>query len=600
MNLARIAASQPASDPPARSVAAERAEATSKPAAATSTPADNTGETSNSATSAPRTKVHRVIVPVDDQRRPAGDKYYIPQELYSQLYRQAASASGQPKGWLITRGFYEGTLARDPVSGRFTLAQLKANFDVEVSQPNVRVQLPFAIEGGVNPIVAARLEGRSVTPQWSADGTSLVIGPLAPDRYRIEFDLRPQQQSEVSASGFDLAIPALAGATFELVLPADAPVIEVPSAIGPVEVRKNRGKLFAQLGPSNRLTVRWPTAGLAELAGANLEVEELIWAKVGPGTTVLDARFKYRVLEGRVARLRVLADPRLRLLPPATQRLISAIHTVPGDPQKIEFELRSPSAMKWCWTCHSWSPAPPAWAIWACRGSNRSAPERRKGGWRFPSIRACNTRFKRAKTPKSSTCRNSWPRGRRGQQTAGCLPNSTRPVDVGAGHRTGATHHRGRADADGEHGPQPGSHPIRRAADDCRRIPVSGRIALPPSLAVEQISLLEDGVQRVARWSVDASGRATVFLTAPVNGRQLLTLRGQLDGLNSGAVELPNFELQSATIKKREFRLYRQPAVLAKVKPAEGLARSTPRHALPRALVRWWEISCARTALRRR
>src|SRR5207302_7871115 len=92
------------------------------------------------------------------------------------------------------------------------------------------------------------------------------------------------------------------------------------------------------------LAVRWPAANGADSA-ANLEVEELLWLKVQPGSMVVDARFKFRVLDGRVRQVRLLADPRLQLLPlPKDDSPISQVHALPGDPSTINVELSHPEA----------------------------------------------------------------------------------------------------------------------------------------------------------------------------------------------------------------------------------------------------------------
>ena len=285
--------------------------------------------------------IYRVIVPIDAKRQPLGDKLYVPAELYRELLRQSAAAAGRPKGWLITRGTYEGSLARDPVTTRLAAARLKATYDLQVLQAGSAIRLPLERAGAGGTVVAARLEGREIALQWNDKGNELLLGPLAADHYRLEIDFEPLVQTYVTTAGFDLAIPPLAGATLELGVPADAAAIELPSACGRTEWQRERGKLVAQLGPTDRLAIRWPLAGAAEGAAANLEVDELVWVKIRPGTTIIDARFKYRVLAGRVGRVELVTDPRLRLLPGPVDERITA-HTVPGDPQRIEFELARP------------------------------------------------------------------------------------------------------------------------------------------------------------------------------------------------------------------------------------------------------------------
>src|SRR5262249_50042109 len=138
-------------------------------------------------------------------------------------------------------------------------------------------------------------------------------------------------------------IPPMTGATLELALPADAPRLEVFTARGEVRPQADQLGLVAQLGATDRLGVRWPVGIGAEGSAPKLEVDELIWVKVRPGTTVLDARFKFRGLAGRTQQIRLLTDPRLRLLP-STSADAPRAHTIPGDPQKIDLELPETTA----------------------------------------------------------------------------------------------------------------------------------------------------------------------------------------------------------------------------------------------------------------
>ena len=50
------------------------------------------------------------------------------------------------------------------------------------------------------------------------------------------------------------------------------------------------------------------------------------------------------------------------------------------------------------------------------------------------------------------------------------------------------------------------------------------RLKVPPTLAVEQVSVLDGGLQRVARWTQDAQGTVSVFLTGPLAGPHTLEL----------------------------------------------------------------------------
>ncbi len=515
----------------------------------------------------PSAPIHRVLVPTDEQQNPVGGKYYVPEELYRQLHRLAASASGQQNDWLITRGVYQGTLARDAVNHRLGLTHLTAHFDLHVFQSNAQVQLPLAREGMAKTIVGARLEGRPIPIAWNAAGDALVVGTMLADRYRLELDLQPPLQADASGAGFDMAIPPLPNATLELTFPADGPTIELPTARGQIRVQKERGELSAQLGSSDRLAVRWPV-GVGLGAAPNLEVEELIWVKVRPGTTMLDAKFKYRVLGGRVQQIRLLTDPRLRLLPSTSpESPVAAVHTIPGDPQRIDLELARPVSDQ-------------VVVDLSFLVTNTSGV----GNLRLPRLESSSARASKrwlavtvdaALQPKIQAGEDSktidipdfataWGAADSRPQAAYSIPRgepvwvlATQPNEPRTTVEQILAVSLGRSASPVQFDAQ-----LSIAGGHLLQLGLQG----PSGLVVEKVSMLEDELQRVTRWSVDDHGRITVFLNAPVDGRQRLSLRGRWDAVHSDAFQAPRFELLGAETKKSQLQLYRQPAVLADIK----------------------------------
>jgi hypothetical protein len=525
--------------------------------------------------SATRTPIYRVLVPTDENQKPLGDKYYIPTEFFRQLHRDAATARAEPRDWLVSRASYQGALARDSMHHRLGVLQLKAVFDLQVLQPNTRVRLPLSRQATAAAIVAARLEGRSIPIPWDPTGDALVIGPLAADRYRLELDFQPTLELDASSAGFKMPIPPLANASLELTFPTDAPAIELPTARGQVESNKDRGQLLAQLGPCDRLSVRWPITSGPEAAAPNLEVDELIWVKVRPGTTVLDAKFKYRVLGGRVQQLRLLTDPRLRPLPPTSQDSpIAAMHTVPGDPQRIDLELSRPVAES-------------VVIDLSFLVTNTSGV----GNLRLPRLESTVGRATKrwlavtvdpALQPKIQAGEDSrtldipeftsaWGESDVRPQAAYSIPRgepvwvlSTQPSEpriaveqvlaLSLARNSVLVHYDAQLSITGGH---------------LLQLALQG----PKGLVVEHVSVLEDELQRVARFSCSDQGRVAVFLNAPLDGRQRLLLRGRWDKIPGDTFEAPRLELVGADTKKRQLHVYRQPSVLADVQRA---ASATP------------------------
>jgi hypothetical protein len=532
----------------------------------------------------PATPIQRVFVPVDDQQRPAGEKYFVPQKLYQQLDRLAAAASGKPKGWLITRATYQGVVARDPASKQLGLTQLKASLDLHVLQANVAIQLPFPREGMADPLVGARLDGRPITLTWNATRDALTLPALPAEHYRLQLDLHAPPQTYASGAGFDLAIPPLAGAELELSIPPDAPAIELPSAHGQTRLQKDPGRLHAQLGACNRLSVRWPVGIGMEASAANLEVEELIWVKVRPGTTVFDTKFKYRVVEGSVRQIRLLADPRLRLLPSTSaQSPIAAVRTTPGDPQKIDLELSR--------TVSDQVVIELSFLLTGTSGV---------GNLQFPRLESSAIRATRRWLSVSVDP---------ALESKELPGEDSRPIAIadfmtawgGADARPQAAYSIPRGEAMWVLATQP-SEP-RTSVEQILTASIGRGSALieldaaltiqggylfqlglqaAPRLAIERVSVLDDNVERASRWSTDPAGRITVFLTGPITGRHRLTLRGRVESPTSDAVAVPQLALIGAETSRNRWHVYRQNAVLVEVDAGPGVTEYQPDEDEPR------------------
>ena len=203
--------------------------------------------------------LHTVLVPIDAKQQPMGDKYYVPDTFYEELLRRVAEVSGRPKAWLSGRGTYTGVLSRDPVTSHLELSRLDMAFDFHVLQASVSVRVPLqrSVWGAI--IRAARVDGRSITPQWTATGDAFVLDPMPVGPHKLELEVLPPLLAEARRQGFDLPLPPLGRSTLQLSFPEDVTSIEVPSAQGRVDLAPEGGELIAQLGAADSLSVRWPT-----------------------------------------------------------------------------------------------------------------------------------------------------------------------------------------------------------------------------------------------------------------------------------------------------------------------------------------------------
>ena len=530
--------------------------------------------------------VQRVFVPVDDAQKPVGSMIYIPREFYDQLLRQAAAASEQPGDWLLTRAAYRATLSPVGAQKDIGVAEFKATFDLQVFRPNVEVKLPLGHEGLSLVPGSAKLDGRPIEVVWPESQRTLSFVVQQAGAGRLELAFEPAMHSEGGMTGFELAIPPLPDASLTVTSVGDPVAVEVTGAHGAVSSvmagasapAASDHELHANIGPSDRIGLRWPDESSMATSLPNLDVEELIWVKLQPGSPVVDARFKFRVIDGKVRRVRILADPRLRLLPSwDTASGVTALHILPGDPETIELELSAGAGEQVVIDL-----------TFLVAGTSGI------GNFRLPRLEASGARLTsrllavtvdpalhweeqlgdevRQLTPTDFAA--AWGESPVKPQLVYAIPRgeaawslATRPrearssidqtVILGVGVGTSSVE-------------------LNATINTTAGHQFQLRLIGPPELEVDSVTLLDDGVERVARWAQGDAGTITAFLTGPVSGRQQFALRGRLRTATAGEFVFPSFQWPNAEVKKNQLQIFRQSQTLVDIEPAPDMSAIDP------------------------
>ena len=478
----------------------------------------------------PRPSVYDVFIPLDEKQQPTRDRYFLPAEFYSQLHRRAAAAAQEPQAWLIGSAVYRGELVREAASGQLRVEEIKVAFELHTLSPSARVRLPLPREGAGLLPDGTELDGQAIQADWDAEGRALVFDVAEAGRHRLELALRPTMYAAAAAAGFDLAIARVANSRLELLLPDNVPNLDVPTAVGSVRQEEEPRQLVAELGPGQRLSVRWSTSGAEPGNGPVVDVEELVWLKVNPGSVIVDVRLKVNVIEGQLRQLALSADPRLRMLQVKGDD-VQAVEgrATPGQPQ--------PTVLHWPRPITGNTLVEARFLLTGTSGVGRNL--------RLPQIETLDTRATRrwlaisvdptlaheetapeplevlapgdfvaawgkAEPPllafRHGAAASAWSMSTRPRESQTAV-EQTLSVSVAEEHTD--------VDFRAELLTSGGSH-------------FQLRLTAPPKFLVERLSLVEEDVERAARWSQEDDGRITVFLNGPVAGRQTLTLAGRL------------------------------------------------------------------------
>jgi hypothetical protein len=533
-------------------------------------------EPAKKTTAAPASPVYRVFVPTDAAKKPVGDKVYVPESFYTELYRRAGAVSEKPQGWLLTAAVYRGALVRESATGQMTIDTLKAQFDLHTFSRAVRVQIPFQRENANLVAENVLLDGRPLRAEWDALGTALSFTIDEPGDYRLELPLQPAMRNNNSGAGFDISLPRLAGARLELVLPSDPPVVDVPSALGKVVQESEPPRIVADLGPTDRLTVSWqdvsPGAAVAE-------IDELIWLKVQPGSVLFDVRLKGNAIAGQLKKLQLAVDPRLRLQPftgvdaPTVQ-----MQSLPDQPQIITLE---------------WPQPLPEQTLIGLSFLMTGASG--VGNLRLPLIQVQHLRTGKRWLGISVDSQLEYS----SQRSTGTQPAMKADVEIlavneflkawGIASYSPIAAYRLAPAADWSLATKPreplvNAEPSLALSFDRERVEIDFtaqlttsagyvfqyRLLGPKELSVQSISLKKDGIEMAGRWSHDSNGVITVFLTGPAEGRQELKLHGTMPLAGQSTLPLPAPRIEGAGSESMLVQIYRRPGVLVEVTPPLG------------------------------
>ena len=419
----------------------------------------------------------------------------------------------------------------------------------------------------------AVLEGRAIGLTWPASGGGLEFEVADPGQYRLELSLAPDVQSRDGITTFDLRIPRLATSRLELATPGDAPAIEVPLAAGSVTREAEPPRVVAQLGPADRLRIRWPEGAERSTGNPAIDVEELLWLKIKPGAAVLETLLKFKVVRGHARQIRLAVDPHLQLLPSTSDgSWVGSMETAAGPLRRLTFQ-----------------PAHPFTDSFSLRADFLMTDSIGVGNLRLPYLETIDVRTERRWLAVSVD-----PEMQFDQHAAEPLAAVAVPVFLAA-WGAAATQPRfvyrlTSPDPAWSLSVQPS--PAHTTAEqtltlgfapgkiqvflDARLTTWTGRcfqyrIRAPKELEVEQISVLDDGSERFSRWARGPEDTINVFLNGQASERQNLTLRGRLP-VSPGDTPLPVICVAADETKAFAVQLYRDSAVQLEVTRMSGLA----------------------------
>ena len=505
--------------------------------------------------------VFEILSPVGEDRQPTGNYVYLPRAFYDMLYRMSGERPVAPRAWLIQSATY--SLVPKPnreSAGGDRQIDVSAEYEVELFDPAARVLLPMKREDAT--MVEATVDGHPVPITWEADGLSLEPRVELPRRVRMTLLMHPRIRHDENLSQFSLAIPPILRARARVSEASLLPGVEIPSARGQIRRNAPGNELDVELGPTDRLAVRWHLATERASLPVDAGVTSLLLMRVQPNAVTVDARFDLRIRDGELRELSLVADPRLRLLPfPAGSPVIRE-EIQSGQVQKIRLELDRPYTnsltVRASFLCAETGGLgvlnPPLLAPEGCTLD---------ASWLAlsltPGLQLQTKNGDATSSKQLAEFASLWGSPEPLLQFAARVANDSplSQVTVQASRpRTEA-----RQAMDLSVGVSQSTLLFRAVMTMRDGAYFEQRLSVPPQLVLQELKVTRDGINHAQRWAVDGNGTLTVFFTEPLTGEHQLTLQGEMPTPSV----LPVVSLQAAEIADYQIKVFRRPAAAVAV-----------------------------------
>ncbi len=448
------------------------------------------------------------------------------------------------------------------------MTELVAKYDVEVFHPKTSVLLPVEQEQVSLLSNRAQANGQPASVSWMPEGKGLSVAVDQPGTYEMVLAFRPNVERNEHDVEFQLGIPPLPCSQLKVELPSQAKSVEFPTAIGTVTHDDETGFEVVNLGPTDRLAVRWPIDPNANIAPSALTAEQLMWLKVRPGAVALDAKFKFSTLSGTIRRVQLRTDPRLTILPPAPDQPIAAWPaSTDKDVQTIWLEIKPPFGQEVAFdasfvladTSGVGNVRVPRLEAVADRSDRRWLAVSVADALQFKPPKAAD-----ADSPTEAEFIAAWGPAEESPQMVTGMPEGQPDWVLAAWPRdpvvTGVQR---LAVSIGQH-----KADVQLDADieitDGKRFQY--RIQTPRLLEITSISVTEDETQRATTWFRDSAGAVIVRLDGPVTQTHHLQLSGTMPLRRSnGNYRFPRVALADVELTIDRVDLYHRSEVLVDV-----------------------------------
>ncbi|MDO4587980.1 MAG: hypothetical protein Q4C95_11905 [Planctomycetia bacterium] len=275
---------------------------------------------------------YRVFVPIDKNQKPIKDSFvWVEDKFYEQLKQMIGQQQNEADDWQIVKANYEGSINYNSFTKTLSFFHLKVTYLIRLEKEQATIKLPMMpLAPDVNalfdkqpilPIFQEESNQKQNFPNFSTETTTetnvsenqlyqdqgnlvFEIENATPGLHSLELLLAMPQFNNLNET-VQIVIPRVPDSRLELMIPNDAPKIQVEQNLGAIS--KNGSLLIAELGPVDRIVLR-KQEEIGKKGQTSVEVEQLFRLRLRPTQTELLAQFRYRITGGKIKQLYIKTD----------------------------------------------------------------------------------------------------------------------------------------------------------------------------------------------------------------------------------------------------------------------------------------------------
>lgn len=278
------------------------------------------------------TRIHQVLIPVDESGRETGGKYFVSEEFASELIQRAQQLN-RGNQWLMANVSCTGELVEDESQG-VAAGSFELKCDIEVLARDTTIVLPLRRDQA-SWSDTALLDGVPIPIEWRGDGQGCVLKISEPGRYALRLAFTPHTTTQDGRRTATISLPTVRPGVVRLVYPPKLVDLGVSGVSGRAP-ESMAGAASYELDGSGSLQLDWPTSdGTSDIRSG--KASQMEWLRLDQDKLELVVKYRFEGADNDYAE--IVHHPDWRISDDDAKRLDAQVTNTAGNQTLVHFKL---------------------------------------------------------------------------------------------------------------------------------------------------------------------------------------------------------------------------------------------------------------------